>query len=236
MTAADNISRRVMFALEFLDPVTKRIVTEGLQPSIAGFSPPLKGHNGRFVWLEESEPAQRDLAVTLAVSNPMYGQPDIEDLQFDDVPPNDGQTRPERLLERVELPISPNYVPPDGLIGVRSMLIDAEESGVPIPKARCMLAFFHDGEQRFTSERVAITDERGAFAALADDLDDIVPRASPPGSDGNLLGWLAVDRSDDLEPIKFTGLLPLFRGRMTQLRRPISWAALNEGPPDPPQQ
>ena len=98
-----------------------------------------------------------------------------------------------------------------------------------------MLAFFHDGEQSFTSERVAETDEGGAFTAFADDLEDIVPRPSPPGGEGNVLGWLAVDRSDDFEPMKFSSLLPLFRGRMTQLRKPISWSALSKQPPKPPQ-
>lgn len=229
---ADRIARRVLLAIEFLDPVTGRVVRDGITPSVSNLPPPLKGHTGRFVWFESDVPVPRNITVTVAVANPMYSQPAPAALQFP-MPANDDHTAPGEFLKQIKLNITPSYVPADGITAVTSMIIQDGDFSAVIADATCALSFIHDGDQVFTSSRVATTAASGEFVAFADDLGDIVPRTSAKDQPGDVLGWLEVRRGNQ---VKFTRFLPLRRGRLTQLREPISWANLLADAPDPPPQ
>jgi hypothetical protein len=230
---ADRVARRVMFALEFLDPVTGRVVRDGLRPSVSNLPPPLKGQTGRFVWFETDAPAQRNIVVNLTIENPMYGPPAPADLSFT-IPPNDDHTGPGLLMKQVKLNVTHRYVPPAGVTGVASIVIEDADFSAVIAGATCAVAFFHDGNLVFTSSRIATSAESGEFVAFADDVGDIVPRPSGKTQAGDILGWLKVSRNNQ---VKYTGFLPLRRGRLTQLREPISWAnLLAQAPAPPPQQ
>lgn len=229
----DTIGRRVMFALELVDPVTRRLVSKGIKPSIAGMPPPLKGPGGRFVWLETEVPARRDIKVELEISNSMFGMPSAQDLTFPGVPANDDTVRPDALLRRVELPLSSHYVPPDGITGVASIVVEDGPRSAPLAGLGCALCFIHDHDSRFTSKRIAVSDGAGGFTAFADDLDDIVPRPTPPKEAGDVYAWLRLTRPAEGGAVRFSGFLPLRRGRLTQLREPVSWATATAQPPEP---
>lgn len=226
------IARRAMFALEFIDPVTGRIVGDGLRPSVDGLPAPRKGQSGRFVWLEDGAPVERDITVKLAIDNPMYGQPtQPSDLTFT-VPANDASVPPSALLKRFTLSLSARYFPPEGVTGVTSMIVEAVNDATPLTDAAFALCVLHDEDQRFTSNREVRCDGGGAFIAFVDDLRDIVPQPAPKDLDGDILGWLRVTRPES--QARFTKFLPLRRGRMTQLRERIVWAELHEQTPELP--
>jgi hypothetical protein len=225
---ADRIARRVMFALELLDPVTKAVVRDGVTPSVAGLSSPLKGHTGRFVWFETGVPVKRDIVLSLAIENPMYAPPDAAKLKFS-IPANDGHASPGLFLRQVELKITAAFVPAEGITGVASMIIETAGVPTPVVGAKSTLAFLHDEGQVFRTASVATTDENGAFVAFADDVDDIVPQMSSKDQAGDILAWLEISRGNNSP--KYTGFLPLRRGRLTQLRKAISWTSLVDDPP-----
>lgn len=225
----DTIRRRVMFALEFLDPVTGRVVGDGLVPKAAGLSAPLQAPGGRFVWRDVDPPAQRDIVIDLAIRNPMYGPP-ADPIEFT-IDPNDGQAEPAALLRQVTLTITPLYVPPDGLTSAVGMVVEDAATQAPLPGIALSLAFVHSGDQVFAAPRKAVSDAGGAFTAIADGLGDIVPEPAPPAAGGDMLAWLAVTRPGTPPVQRFTDFLPLRFGRLTQLREAIRWAELHPNPP-----
>jgi hypothetical protein len=229
---ADRVARRVMFALELLDPVTRRVVRDGVTPSVAGLSPPMKGYSGRFVWFETGAPVKRDIVLSLAIENPMYAPPDANQLKLD-IPANDDHATPSLFLRRIPLKITSSYLPPEGITAVTSLVIEEAGVSTPVAGAQCTLAFFRDDGQVFTSSSVATTDANGAFVAFADDVGDVAPKMSSKDQAGDILVWLKIRRANG--DSKCTSFLPLRRGRLTQLRKPISWADLGDQPTLPDQ-
>src|SRR5215204_2570315 len=59
----DEVKRRVMFALELVDPVTGRLAFEDMIVTAPGFAPPVRSASGRFVWIDVDPPAQRTVKV-----------------------------------------------------------------------------------------------------------------------------------------------------------------------------
>ena len=60
----DEVKRRVMFALELVDPVTGRLAFADMVVTAPGFAPPVRSASGRFVWIDVDPPAQRTVKVT----------------------------------------------------------------------------------------------------------------------------------------------------------------------------
>lgn len=226
----DVIRRRVMFALELLDPVTGRVVGDGVRPSVAGLAAPIKGQGGRFVWLDVDPPAQRQIMVDLVVDNRMYAAPGAP-IQFS-VDANDGKTAPAALLRRRELAITSSYVPPDGMTGAAGMVVEDAASGTALAGIEIAFACRYAGNQIFVAARNAVSDGGGAFSVFADDLGDIVPDPAPPAmAAGDISAWLEVTRPGAPAVLRYTGFLPLRLGRWTQLREALRWADLNNNPP-----
>jgi hypothetical protein len=225
-----KIQRRVMFALELLDPVTGRAVRDGLKPSVAGLPAPMKGPGGRFVWLDLDPPAQRQISVDLVIDNRMYGPPDTP-IQFT-VEANDGKSDPAAFLHRHKLSITSNYVPPDGTTGATGMVVEDAATKAPLADLQIAFACRYAGNQVFVAARKAISDAGGAFSIFADDMGDIVPDPAPPtAAGGDISAWLEVTRPGNPAELRYTGFLPLPLGRWTQLRKALLWAELNNNPP-----
>src|SRR5437868_9788083 len=65
----DGLERRVMFAMDFRDPVTRRPVTEDLKVAAEGLGPPYLARSGLFVWFDIDPPAPREFRVTAISTN-----------------------------------------------------------------------------------------------------------------------------------------------------------------------
>ena len=63
---ADEVKRRVMFALQLVDPVTGRLAFEDMIVTAPGFARQIGSASGRFVWIDVDPPAQRTVMVKAA--------------------------------------------------------------------------------------------------------------------------------------------------------------------------
>jgi len=221
----DRTQRRVMFAMDFRDPVTQRTVTDGLQVAAEGLGPPVRARSGLFVWFDLDPPAQRQIRVTATSTNNFY-LPYDEVITTPEHVPNipASSLRMPRLLRPTGL-----YEPPEGLTGAAGWLVE-DDALAPVADAEVAIAFRHASNQDFISAYLAATDAAGGFVAVASDLGDVRPDPAPPGAEANILGWLVVTRPS--LPPRFTSFLPLRAGRLVRLAAPLLWKDLeNQSPP-----
>ena len=215
----DRTQRRVMFAMEFRDPVTRLPVTDGLQVAAEGL-----GAAGpcalRPVRLVRSRSAG---------AAPDQGDRHLHEQSY--LPYDEVITTPEHVVGipasslRMPRVLRPTglYEPPEGLTGAAGWLVE-DEAMAPVADAELAIAFRHAGNQDFVSTYQAAADAAGGFVAIANDLGDIRPDPAPPGADANILGWLVVTRPS--LPPRFTGFLPLRAGRLARLAAPLLWKDL----------
>lgn len=215
--------RRVMFAMDFRDPVTGRSVTD-LEVAADGLAPPIRPPSGLFVWLDSNPPAERDIKVT--AKSPMKRFADFEEVIA--VPAHVPNTAASSLRFSRQLSPTGLYDPPEGLTAVAGWLAEDAATKAPLSGARVSLAFRHAGTQTFISAYEAVTAANGSFVAVANDLGDVRPDPAPANGGGGLLGWLAVTRSGQT---RFSGFQPLRAGRLERFAEPFLWAALNDTPP-----
>jgi hypothetical protein len=220
LRSPDRVHRRVMFGVEFIDPVTRRIVSERLKVRATGLGEPLRSPTGRFVWFDQDPPAARPVTVT---AEALDGKFTADPLAFvapahdPDLPP------PPDLLRTVELRPTGLYDPPEGMIAVSGMLVTTHGSADPVDGIEVSIELRHGGGSVFTSSYVAVTDARGGFVAVINDLGGTIPDLpEPPTVEGALTGWLRFFDGTG----HFTGLLPLRRGRRVYLAEPVEWDAL----------
>jgi hypothetical protein len=220
--------RRVMFALDFRDPVTGLGVAD-LDVKAEGLGPPIRPPSGRFVWLDFNPPTKRNVRVT-AKSRKQYRFADFD--KVIPVPARGPDTKPDDLF--FSYPLTPEglYEPPDGLTGAAGWLIEAV-AGASVKGAEVSLGFRHAGTQDFPSAYKAVTDIYGRFVAVANDLGDVRPDPAPPdplrpGIDTGALGWLAVTWAGQT---RYSGFQPLRGGRLVRFAEPFIWATLNATPP-----
>ena len=226
-TVMGTIERKVVFALELIDPITGLAVTEGIVPSIAGLPPPQATASNRFVWRDDGPALARQVDVTLTIANPRrarYAPPPLP-LQFN-VPANDGTASPAALLWRADLQTTARYQPPEGTMAVTGTLQEGNGSTMPIVGAEITIEISHSGGTgQHQSSHTAVTGSNGDFTAVLAGLTDEVPDPEP-GALGAIAGWLRVrtPTGTKLRPID----PPLRPGRTTTLRSPVKWE------PDPP--
>lgn len=220
----ETIERRVVLAVELIDPVTGRAVTEGIVPSIAGLAPPKATASNRFVWRDDGPPQPRQVDVGLKIKNPQFGPP-LAPLQFN-VPANDGTVSPAALLRQASLRTTALYQPPDGAMAVTGTLREGGGSTAPIADAEITIEISHSsGTGQHQSSHTAITGSNGDFTAVLAGLTDEALDPEP-GAPGAIAGWLRVrtplgTKLRAIDP-------PLRPGRTTMLRGPVKWE------PDPP--
>jgi hypothetical protein len=138
LTEFDPLNRRVLFAVELLDPVTQVLVYRGVSVRAAGLSAkPIVSHSGRFVWLEEGTAWPEIITVD---TGRLPFVPHIA------TPP----PRPLDLLtatadeRRVRISLRPTIAYPmeDGITVIRGALFESAAPGAaPIEHARIQLAW-----------------------------------------------------------------------------------------------
>jgi hypothetical protein len=215
----DRLERRVMFAMDFRDPVTRLPVTRDLRVAAEGLGAPVRAPSGLFVWFDMDPPAKRDIKVTAVCPSGRFA--DFEEVitapeHVPDIPPS--SLCMPRALRPTGL-----YEPPEGLTGVAGWLVE-DDGMAPVAGAEISIAFRHAGNQDFVSGYKAVTDAGGGFVAVANDLGDVRPDPAPPRSDFEILGWLVVTRS--APPSRFTEFLPLRSGRLARIAAPFRWKDL----------
>jgi hypothetical protein len=219
----DRLERRVMFAMDFRDPVTRLPVAEELKVAAEGLGPPVRAPSGLFVWFDLDPPAQRQVKVTAISTRKRYA--DFEEVitapeHVPDIPAS------SLVMPRALRPTG-LYEPPEGMTGVAGWLVE-DEHKVPVPGAEISLAFRHAGNQDFVSAYRAVTDSDGRFVAVANDLGDVVPDPAPAGSEARILGWLEIGREGET---RYSAFQPLRTARLARVAAPFLWASLDSAPP-----
>jgi hypothetical protein len=219
--------RRVMFAMDFRDPVTGLGVTD-LDVKAESLGPPIQPPSGRFVWLDYDPPAQRKVRVKAISRKKRFA--DFEEQIT--VPAHQAGTKAADLLFSRSLTPTGLYEPPEGLTGAAGWLVE-DATKTAVKNARVAVAFRHDDTQSFTSAYQAVTDVDGRFVAVANDLGDIRPDPVPsdphrPGIDLGVLAWLVVRRGSQT---RYSGFQPLRVGRLVRFAEPFLWSALSSNPP-----
>jgi hypothetical protein len=218
-TQADHITQRVVFALELLDPITGRAVSDRIIPKIKNLPPPVLTPSQRFVWRETGAPKARQVDVALEIKNPMFGAPSLP-MHFS-LPANDGTTAPSALLGQAVLSTTSRYKPPAGMTGVTGMIVSSDAAAVPVPGVAVRIVLSHDGETAlFTSSHVAVTDANGEFCTVVQGLSDekLDPDPLVPGA---LLASLVLEKSG---LTKRREIVPsLSNGRISQGNTRLGW-------------
>jgi hypothetical protein len=219
----DRLERRVMFAIEFRDPVTRLPVTEELKVVAEGLAPPVRAPSGLFVWFDLDPPAQRQIKVTAISTRKKFAD-------FDEViiaPEHVRDIPASSLVMPRALQPTGLYEPPEGMTGVAGWLAE-DGHKVAVPGAEISLAFRHAGNQVFVSAYKAVTDADGRFVAVANDLGDVVPDPAPAGSEARILGWLEIRRGGET---RYSAFQPLRTARLARVAAPFFWASLDSAPP-----
>jgi hypothetical protein len=166
----DRPDRRVLLALEVVDPIGQRLVTRGLEVSAVGLArPPIVSVSGRFVWLEEGELWPTEISVT------PVGLPFAAEVVVPARPPRFPVATPSERLVRVVLRPSAAYDVPSGITAVRGQLSERldgpDMAAIPVQGARMQLAHFDSASDTWIPQPPATrldpaTDRRGEFLAF----------------------------------------------------------------------
>jgi hypothetical protein len=171
---ADRLKRRVLFAVELIDPVSQSVVRDDVGITATGLiGAPVVSYSGRFVWREEGESWPERISVTVAgpfLPQVVPAPPRPTDLV------NAGAG--ERLL-RIALRPTPAYAFDAGITAVRGRVVEGlEETSPPVTGALVQLAWRDDESNSWRPEppvsmggpdaspAEAETDENGEFAVF----------------------------------------------------------------------
>lgn len=204
----DRIPRRVLYAVELVDPVSGARVSEGLglQPldaagRVLAGGGPVRNRSGRFVWLQPGTAWPARIAVSPERGAPYLariqdvpapaGDPFAEDTEPNAVSPSD-------RLVRIVLSPSRNH-PLEGVTAMRGAVLEAAPRSAPVAGAIVQLRWYdgqdwHPGTVDPSAPRRSvevITDADGEFAAFLSGHD---PIADPVGDEGLVQVRLEVTR------------------------------------------
>lgn len=224
LSGADVVRRRAMFAIEFRDPVSGALAGEAMVASAKGLAPPRLTRAGQLVWLDVEPPAARQVEIRAEARRKQFA-PYAATIA---VPARAPQAAMH--VEQVTLVPTGLYEPPDGRLAAAGMLVDGARLPIAGAGVRLMLRATDDLAP-LLSDHQALTDERGGFVAVDGDLAGETPlRASPPGPEGGLVGWLEVTVA---AVTRHTPLLPLRKARLFRIPAPLVWTDLLAAPPPP---
>lgn len=207
--------RNVLFALEVLDAVTLRRVSQGLKVKAKGLvGKPILNSGGLFVWLKEGNAAPQELDL----------EPGRLPYEKRTVPGAD-ITLP---LTRVELLPRRDYPFSTGITGVLGMLVETRPPPppprvrpVPIANASVWLRWLDDdGVTWHDATTRSRTDENGGFAAIVRFAPNDLPRLD---ANGAVTGRLQVDRAGTL---RRSADIPLTQGRVADAMPIFAWDEL----------
>ncbi|MDB5693512.1 MAG: hypothetical protein JWO81_2575 [Alphaproteobacteria bacterium] len=221
----DDIVRKLLFALELVDPLTGMPVTQGLKVTAEGHGPAWRVNGSAYIWQLTGEPAAQDI-VFHAVSTDGRFRPLTAKIP---VPANDGKTSPTLLGKRLRLDPTGLNLPPPGLTAVGGMLADDADPPGGVADVKVAIQVHALGPEPFTSAYEAVSDARGGFIAAAPDLDQAQPTTAPPTeAEGAVVGWLRIGEGADA---RFSGPLALRRGRLLRLAAPLKLSTLSQSSP-----
>lgn len=197
----DTLDRKVLFALELVDPGSLRLVDRGVTVRAEGLAGrPIVSRSGRFVWLMEGDAWPGPIAVTpdgaAFVAQVVPAPPRPADIEH---------ATPDERLVRVVLRPNVAYPFDDGVTLVRGRLRQSTASDAPrIVGARVQLAWLAENHRWYpdpgdvaTFPGETLTDGAGEFVVfvrlaprkgLAPDIDDRGQlrarlQVTPPGED-----------------------------------------------------
>lgn len=158
--------RRVLFAVQLLDPVTLRFVYEGVKVEVAGMQhAPIVSASGSFVWLEQ----------TGATPGMVRVEPGDLPYEKEQVP----APLPPSRLRRITLRPRMGYAFPDGVTAMRSALYETwADPPVPVGDQTVRLRWLDDSVMPpvwVDAATATRTDESGGFVAFL----RLLPTMSP---------------------------------------------------------
>jgi len=233
LLSPDVVKRRVMVALELVDPITGRLAGAEMRIGGPGFATPSVTRAGQIVWTDPqppldpadpTPPPDRKLAVGAIADRGQYAayaRTLTLPVRLKDVPPP--------VYRDVLVPTG-LYQVPAGRLASTGMLIDAAASRQPVAgaKVRIWLQSRNDAAA-LDSNYQGISDDRGGFVAVVGDLAGDAPMPQkPPSPDGAVVGWIAFTLG---ATTRHSPLLPLRQGRLHRAPAPFVWAALAAAPP-----
>lgn len=132
----DSLNRRVLIAVEVLDPVAQTLVSRGVTITAQGLTgEPIVSWSRRFVWLDEGD------RWPTAISVKPYRLPFTDQEIQPPRPPNfPAATASERLVRIILQPTA--AYPFDGVTAIRGLLVERPDAGSPpMPEVRVQLAW-----------------------------------------------------------------------------------------------
>ena len=210
IASPDVITRRVLFAVEVLDPLSRALIHAGLTVKAAGVvGDPIVNASGRFVWLAEA-PGTWPTSISITPE----GLPYVPVVQAVTPPADvDSPTIEERRI-RVTLRPTTAYPFDAGVTSIRGrVLADAMAAAAPIAGALVQLAWRAKGTGVWTPAPPAgpigddpplgemVTDARGEFVAF---IPGGPSSALADMKDGLLKVRLQITRSDVMPRTRVT--------------------------------
>lgn len=229
LLSPDRLNRRVMFAVEFIDPFTGWAVGDGLKVVAEGLGKPLRPQSRRYVWLEFDPAAQRQIRVTAESIDKRFRKFDevlTVPQHVQDIPPNN-------LLFRRALVPNAAHLPPPGLIAASGQ-VKRGNPPAPVAEVKVVIQLRHDSDDQglggttFTARYEGLSDPSGGFVAAVTDLGDIKPDRK---ADGSLVAWLQL--TDETNAVRFTSIQDFQAGRLTWLTPGLRWETLPTAAPFP---
>jgi hypothetical protein len=223
---ADTVKRRVMFALELIDPGRGVSAGDQMKVTAEGFRAPRVTSAGQYVWTDVDPPTARDVKVEATAVRDWFKTYSATIA----VPARADGVRIH--VERAVLEPTGLYEPPAGKLAAAGMLIDTVQARTPLEGVTVELALRDSVGTILISTLRAKTDSRGSFVAMASDPGNAVPMpAPPPATEGSLVGWLRFTRQG---AVRHSALLPLRQGRLLRVADPLVWNDLSATEPPPP--
>jgi hypothetical protein len=159
----DTLHRKVLLALEVLDPLSQSLVSGGLLVTATGLGRPLISLSGRFVWLDEGGTWPERISVE-PVRLPFENEV-VTPLK----PPDLNHAKPQQRLVRIIL--RPTFAADfsNGVTAIRGRLSESMVAGSPIVRdAMVRLAWFDKYKNEWISspKQSGVTNKAGEFAAF----------------------------------------------------------------------
>src|SRR5215469_13123776 len=158
----DEVKRKVLVALEVLDPLSQTLVSSNLTVRAKGWGAPVVSWSGRFVWLEEGGTWPEEISVE------PVGLPFEDEFKQPAEPADLAQAKPQERLVRIVLRPTPAADFSD-VTAIRGQLRESlADSSPPVTDAKADLAWFDKNTGKWipSPEQSGVTNPAGEFAAF----------------------------------------------------------------------
>lgn len=157
----DPLDRRVLYVVELIDPVSRGIVSRGIEVQADGLiHAPIVNRSGRFVWLLEGDawPAR----ILVPARDPRFEAVEVPALPR---PPDVDKAKARERLHRITLAPTRVYDFGEGVTAMRGRLAESNHDDAPaIENAEVSLAWRDTAGGWHTAGTPIQTDRSGQFA------------------------------------------------------------------------